>query len=157
LKKNMHHLNLDFRVDNKRKTFTAVRWFGKKTDNALINTSLSLVRNMIKGVTVGYKYKLRSASAHFPINVNVDKQNVEIRNFLGEKRVRRATMPDTIKVYRTDVKVVKDELVLEGNSVDEVSQCAAKLHELCLVKKKDIRKFLDGMYVQTKTQVAAAE
>jgi len=153
LTKDLKHLNLDLRVDNKKKTFTAVRWFGKRADLATINTALALVRNMITGVTKGFRYKLRFASAHFPINVSVEGQEVEIRNFLGEKRVRRQHVPKGIKVYRTDVKVTKDELVLEGNNVEEVSQEAARIHQLCLVKNKDIRKFLDGIYVQTKGTV----
>jgi large subunit ribosomal protein L9e len=154
LVKDLHHLNLDLRVDKKRKTFTAVRWFGRRIDNATINTALSLVRNMITGVTKGYRYKLRFASAHFPINVTAEGQTVEIRNFLGEKRVRRMDVNPRVKVYRTDVKVMKDELVLEGTSIDEVSQSAAQIHELCLVKNKDIRKFLDGIYVQTKGHIS---
>jgi len=153
LVKDLRHLNLDFRVDRKRKTFTAVRWFGRTQDISIINTALSAVKNMIKGVTLGFRYKLRFASAHFPINVTVENQDVEIRNFLGEKRVRRKTIRPSVKVYRTDIKQVKDELVLEGNSVEEVSQAAAQLHELCLVKNKDIRKFLDGIFVQTKTTI----
>ena len=154
LTKNLHHLNLYFRVDKKKKTFSAMRWFGTRMDNAIINTSLSMVRSMITGVTKGYQYKLRFASAHFPINVSVEGQTVEIRNFLGEKRVRKLQVDKSIKVYRTDVAKVKDELVLEGNSVQNVSQTAAKLHQLCLVKNKDIRKFLDGIYVQTKGTIA---
>jgi len=154
LTKDLHHLNLDLRVDAKKKTFTAVRWFGNRSDLATINTALALVRNMITGVTKGFRYKLRFASAHFPINVSVEGQEVEIRNFLGEKRVRRHPIQKGIKVYRTDVKVTKDELVLEGNNVEEVSQEAARIHQLCLVKNKDIRKFLDGIYVQTKGTVS---
>ena len=154
LKKDLHHLNLDLRVDNKKKVFTAVRWFGKRADNSTINTALSLVRNMVTGVTKGYRYKLRFASAHFPINVTTEGHMVEIRNFLGEKYVRRHAVNPKVKVFRTDPKVTKDELVLEGNSVEEVSQSAAKIHQLCLVKKKDIRKFLDGIYVQTKQTIA---
>ncbi len=155
LTKDLHHLNLDLRVNTKKKTFTAVRWFGKRTDLSTINTGLALVRNMITGVTKGYRYKLRFASAHFPINVTTEGQVVEIRNFLGEKIVRRQTVIPSVKVYRTDPKLTKDELVLEGNSVEEVSLSAARLHQLCLVKNKDIRKFLDGIYVQTKENIVA--
>ena len=108
LTKNMRHLNLEFRVDAKKATFSAMRWFGARADLAVIKTALTLVRNMITGVTKGYRYKLRFASAHFPINVTCEGQMMEIRNFLGEKRVRRKLVPAGIKVYRTDVAKMKD-------------------------------------------------
>jgi ribosomal protein L6P/L9E len=44
-----------------------------------------LINNLIIGVTKGFKYKMRYVYAHFPINVNLDKNNetglweVEIR------------------------------------------------------------------------------
>ena len=157
LTKDLSHLQLDFRVDKKHRTISAIRWFGNKTEIACLNTALSHIRNMMKGVTVGFRYKLRFASAHFPINVSVTGQNVEIRNFLGEKRVRRQAIPESVKVYRTDPAKTKDELVLEGNDVELVSQQAAVMHQLCAVKNKDIRKFLDGIYVQTKSTVVGSD
>lgn len=45
------------------------------------------------GVTKGYRYKMRLVYAHFPVNVNIEAngKSIEIRNFLGEKRVRRVS------------------------------------------------------------------
>ena len=47
-------------------------------------------QNLIKGVKIGFEYKMRLVYAHFPISVNIENEGtkVEIRNFLGEKRVR---------------------------------------------------------------------
>lgn len=45
----------------------------------------TIINNLIIGVTKGYKYKMRYVYAHFPINVNIDKNketglyDVEIR------------------------------------------------------------------------------
>jgi large subunit ribosomal protein L9e len=87
---------------------------------------------------------MRYVYAHFPINVSLDKNSetglwqVEIRNFIGEKIVRRVTMQPGVDVEAS--KNQKDELVLSGNSVEAVSQSAADIQQICKVRNKDIRK-----------------
>lgn len=132
-------------------------WHGSRKETAKINTICSMIRNMILGTTIGFRYKLRFVYAHFPINVTCsdDKKSVEIRNFLGEKRVRRVKMEGDVICYRTTD--VKDELVVEGSDIELVSQCAAMVHHVCLVKRKDIRKFLDGIYVSEKGNIVNKE
>lgn len=73
---------------------------------------------MITGVTKGFRYKVRLVYAHFPVNVNIEGVDkvVEIRNFLGEKRVRRVEMLPGVKVLRS--AAIKDELVIEGNDLE---------------------------------------
>jgi ribosomal protein L6P/L9E len=41
---------------------------------------------------------------------------------------------------------VKDELVLSGNSLENVSQSAADIQQICRVKNKDIRKVRLGSH-----------
>ena len=50
-------------------------------------------------------------------------------------------------------KNVKDELQLTGNSLEAVSQSAADIQQICRVRNKDIRKFLDGIYVSERTNI----
>jgi len=50
-------------------------------------------------------------------------------------------------------KNVKDQLELTGNDLENVSQCAADIQQICRVKNKDIRKFLDGLYVSERGNV----
>jgi large subunit ribosomal protein L9e len=108
-------------------------------------------------VTKGFKYKMRYVYAHFPINVNLDKNaetgnwEVEIRNFIGEKIVRNVVMQPGVEAEIS--KNQKDELVLFGNSLEAVSQSAADIQQICRVRNKDIRKFLDGLYVSEKGNV----
>jgi large subunit ribosomal protein L9e len=58
---------------------------GARKNVATLRTVRTLINNLIVGVTKGFQYKMRYVYAHFPINVNVDKNNetglyeVEIR------------------------------------------------------------------------------
>lgn len=100
---------------------------------------------------------MRLVYAHFPINVNIDSDGsaIEIRNFLGERVLRRVEMLGNVKIALSSDQ--KDEVVLTGNDIENVSQSAANIQQSVLVKEKDIRKFLDGIYVSEKGSVVAAE
>lgn len=74
------------------------------------------------------------------------------RNFLGEKIVRYVTMRDGVAVEAS--KGVKDQIEISGNSLEDVSQCAADIQQICRVRNKDIRKFLDGLYVSERGNIA---
>ena len=80
---------------------------------------------------------------------------VEIRNFLGEKIVRVVNMLPGVECDRS--AAVKDELILTGNDIELVSRSSALIHQKCLVKHKDIRKFLDGIYLSERGTLVKAE
>ena len=58
---------------------------GNRKNVASLRTVKTIINNLIIGVTKGFKYKMRYVYAHFPINVNLDKNKetglweVEIR------------------------------------------------------------------------------
>jgi large subunit ribosomal protein L9e len=124
LSKNLQHISMIMRVVSPTKITFKV-YHGDRKGNACLRTVRSLINNMITGVTKGFRYKMRYVYAHFPINVNFldDGKVVEIRNFLGEKVVRKVPMLEGVTVDHS--KGQKDELVLEGNSLENVSQSAA--------------------------------
>jgi len=125
-------------------------WQGGRKHVACLRTIKSLINNMIIGVTKGFRYKMRLVYAHFPINCIIQEngEKLEIRNFLGEKLVRHVNMLDGVNVAES--KTQKDELIIEGNDIQNVSQSCASIQGLCAVRDKDIRKFLDGIYVSEK-------
>lgn len=153
----VRHLNMEVVKVDEGKRIRIDVWHGHRMQLAQINTAKSMIENLVTGVTIGYRYKLRFVYAHFPINGSVtdDNKAVELRNFLGEKRVRRVEMLDGVTCYRSEK--VKDELIVEGNDLDNVSQSAASVHQSCLVRHKDIRKFLDGVYVSEKGNIESPE
>merc|ERR1711974_46365 len=103
------------------------------------------------------QYKMRAVYAHFPINcvISNEGKHIEIRKFLGEKYIRKVDMADGVTVVSSTKQ--KDELIIEGNDLEKVSQSAADIQQSTTVKKKDIRKFLDGIYVSEKTTVVQDE
>merc|ERR1711868_208937 len=129
------------------------KWMGSSKDKAAVRTVCSHISNMSKGVTLGFRYKLRAAYAHFPINCTVVKggAELEVRNFLGEKFLRKVPMAEGVSVEIS--KAMKDELYVNGNDIELVSKSAARIKQCTTVKNKDIRKFLDGLYVSEKTTI----
>ncbi|THD19698.1 Ribosomal protein L9e [Fasciola hepatica] len=147
LKRAFKHLSVDIKVTPKHLTVT--KYFGDRKELAAVRTVCSHIENMIKGVTNGYRYKMKSVYAHFPINMVVsgDGSKLEIRNFLGEKSNKAILLESGVKVSATGVK---DEIQLESNDIEKVAKMAAQIHQVCKVRNKDIRKFLDGIYVSHK-------
>jgi len=117
LTKDMRHLPIDIKLSEDGKSLRIERWFTSGKQTASIRSACSHITNMMIGVTKGFKYKMRFVYSHFPINVSVVKDTkVEIRNFLGEKVVRVVDALEGCKVTRSSD--VKDEIVVEGNSID---------------------------------------
>lgn len=76
-------------VSTKQKTAAA---------RALVGTYTAHMKNMLAGVQTPYVYKLKIASVHFPITVTIENGVLLAKNFLGEKRPRRAKIPENVAV-----------------------------------------------------------
>lgn len=156
LSKDLSHIAVSFSSPKKNVIGMEIH-HGVRKNVAALRTVRTLINNLIIGVTKGFKYKMRYVYAHFPINVNLEQNSetgnweVEIRNFIGEKIVRNVVMQPGVEAEIS--KAQKDELILTGNSLEAVSQSAADIQQICRVRNKDIRKFLDGLYVSEKGNV----
>ena len=74
LKQSFRHIPIEIFKGKSKANKNALKfriWLQKKKRNAVLGTVRSTIRNMIQGVTVGYKFKLVLAYSHFPIVVNV--------------------------------------------------------------------------------------
>jgi len=154
LKRDFKHIDMDLgRVgDNEVRVDL---WFANRKQLASVRTVCSHIENLFVGVTQGFCYKMRFVYSHFPINVTLSGSNIEIRNFLGEKRVRKVPLhPDVTYVRTSDVK---DQIELSGNDIALVSLCAAKIQQATNIRHKDLRKFLDGIYVSEKGAMKVEE
>jgi large subunit ribosomal protein L6 len=109
---------------------------------ALVGTIAAHIRNMITGVTKGYRYKLKIVFSHFPISVEVKGNQVIIKNFLGEKAPRRANILEGVSV-----KVVDRDIIVEGIDIEKVGQTAANIELATKIGEFDRRVFMDGIYI----------
>ncbi len=113
-----------------------------KKEKAMIGTISSHLRNMIKGVSEGFEYKMKIIYAHFPMNVKVVEKQLVISNFLGEKSPRKANFFGNVAV-----KVSGEFVTVNGINVEEVGQTAANIENATRVRKRDPRVFQDGIYL----------
>ena len=113
--------------------------------NATVGTFESHVANMIHGVTEGWEYAMEVYYAHFPMQVNVEGDEVVIENFLGESAARRTPIRGD-----TDVQVDGETVTLTGSDKEAVGQTAADIEQLTKVTDKDTRVFQDGVYIVEK-------
>merc|ERR1712055_874332 len=113
--KEFKHLAVDIYMPNKT-TIKVEKWFGKKKQIAAVRTVCSHINNMFQGETKGYLYKMRAVYAHFPINCVITEGGtlIEVRNFLGEKFIRKVRMHPGVTVENS--KGQKDELIVQGSS-----------------------------------------
>lgn len=117
--------------------------------SAIIFTVSSHIKNMFKGVTKGYRYKMHIVKKHFPIEVKINKDSIEIGRFLGERIVKTVKLLEGVTCSKNEKN--QEELYFDGIDIDKVSLTCAHVYQTCAVHDKDKRKFLDGIYVNEKT------
>merc|ERR1712137_1276346 len=149
LERNFKHMPIELLLLDCGKLVKARMYFAKSKQLSMLRSVCSHIRNLFDGVTSKFEYRMRLVYAHFPINATITNggNTIELRNFLGEKRVRTVNMLPGVKVDKSTA--TKDELVVTGTDIDLTSRSAALIRQSCLVKDKDIRKFLDGVYVSS--------
>jgi large subunit ribosomal protein L6 len=146
VKKDFTKLPATLAVDGNKIT---IRPYGtRKRDLAVTNTAKSIIESMVKGVEKGYTYKLKVIFAHFPISVKVKGKEVQVENFFGERSPRVAR----ILGDATKVTVAGEDVVVQGPSLEDVSQTAANIELSTKIKNKDQRVFLDGLYVYSREE-----
>jgi len=117
----------------------------RKAEAALVGTISAHVKNMIKGVTEGYIYRMKIVFVHFPMTVKVQGKKIIIENFVGERKPRTTNIVGNAKVT-----VKGDDITIEGTDLGDVSQTASNIQTTTKIRNKDLRKFLDGIYVYSK-------
>jgi large subunit ribosomal protein L6 len=143
LTRDFSHAPIQIQLEGK--TVTVQASWPRKKEAALVGTVRSHIQNMIKGVTAGFTYKLKIVFSHFPITVKIQGKTLTIQNFTGERNPRKAKI-----MGDTKVTVKGDDIIVQGISLEDVSQTAANIQNATKIRNKDPRVFLDGIYVSEK-------
>ena len=115
-----------------------------------INTAIAHIKNIFLGLKEKFVYKLQICSVHFPMNVSIDKvkNDMVIKNFLGEKKERRSRiMPNT------NVKIDGDIITVDSPDVEAAGQTAANMEIITKIRNRDRRIFQDGIWMTEKAGV----
>ncbi len=117
----------------------------RRKDKALAGTFVAHIKNMIKGVTKGFEYKMKTVFSHFPIKTSVEGNEFVIQNFLGERSPRKAKIIEGVTVEANG-----EDVTVAGIDKEDVGQTVANIERATKVKYRDIRVFQDGIYRTSK-------
>ncbi len=143
VKKTLEYPGISMRKDNNEVVIDADN--PKRRQWAIMGTYEAHIKNMIKGVTDGFEYKMKVVYSHFPMTVKIEQKGIKVENYLGEKIPRKTKI-----VGSCEVQVKGTEITITGNNVEEVGQTAANIEQLTKVKNRDCRVFQDGIYLTEK-------
>ncbi len=145
LTRDFSHAPISIKLEGK--TIRVWAEWPRKKEAALVGTICSHIENMITGVRKGFTCKLKIVFSHFPISVKVENETIFIENFTGERSPRRVKVMGDVQV-----KVQSEDIIVQGINLEDVTQTAASIEQGTKVKRKDPRVFLDGIYVNEKTE-----
>ncbi len=116
-----------------------------KREKTMIGTFRAHIKNMIRGVSEGYSYKLKICSTHFPMTAAIEGKEVVIRNFLGEKIPRRCKIPEG-----ANVKIEGSIITVESTDIEKAGKAASLIEQSTRITRRDRRVFQDGCYITEK-------
>jgi len=119
---------------------------GTKREKKLVNSVISHLKNMLRGLEKNFTYKLQICAVHFPMNVSIKDNLIIVKNFLGESRERKAKILPNVQV-----KIEKDIIIVESCNKEAAGQTAANIEKMAKVGGKDRRIFQDGIFMIEKS------
>jgi len=139
LMRELYYPNVSLAIDGGEMTITTES--RRKKILAICGTYAAHLQNMCTGVTKGYQYRMKVVYAHFPIQLKIAGDRIEVGNFLGEKRSRFARIEKDVKVA-----LGADEVTITGIDKESVGKTAANIEHATRIRERDPRVFQDGVY-----------
>lgn len=131
----------------------------KRKHTKFLGTAATKIRRMIEGVQRRFIYIHKVVYRHFPIRVEVDKENKQIliKGFYGRRDTIRVPIYGDVEIeieYQAGSEI-PDLIYLKGCDIEAVSLTSAALENACKLRgkyRKDIRIFYDGIWLWKKTR-----
>jgi len=114
----------------------------ESASTALLNSAVAHIRNMAQGAAEGYSVKMQSLHSHFPVSFELKGKDLLIKNFMGEKKPRKAGI-----VGDTKLEIKGADVHISGPNKEHVGQTVANIRTTLRVRNRDSRVFQDGLYV----------
>ncbi len=127
-------------VENGKILFLAEK--ATKREKKLVMSFVSHAKNLVMGVTEGFRYRMKICSGHFPITATAKEGEFTVKNFLGERAPR-------VMKLRSDVKISVEgsEIAIESTNIESAGQTAADIEQLCRIRNRDLRIYQDGIWI----------
>ena len=104
-----------------------------------------LTDKRLNGTIDPWTYTMKICSGHFPMQVQVQGDELVIENFIGESVPRRVDIPSDV-----DLNVDGDEITLTSLDKERAGQTAGRIENICKRSGFDERIFQDGIYITEK-------
>jgi large subunit ribosomal protein L6 len=143
ISRDFKHLRIDVTQENDSIIFTAIN--ATKREKTMIFTFKAHMKNMIAGVQKKHLYSLKVCSGHFPMNVSVKGNELNVKNFLGEKVPRVLQFSDDV-----NVKLNGQEITVQCADIELAGNVATQIEQLMRTTSRDRRIFQDGIWITSK-------
>ena len=113
-----------------------------RRERNLIKSYLAHIRNIFSGLQKDFTYVLEAVNVHFPMTMKLEKNNLLINNFLGEKNPRIAIIHPHVKA-----EIKGQRITLTSHDKEAAGETVSCIERATKVRKKDRRVFQDGIYL----------
>lgn len=115
---------------------------GAKKENNIIKSYVAHIKNIFSGLNKDFTYVLEAVNVHFPMTLKLEKNNLLINNFLGEKKPRIAQIHPNVKA-----EIKGQKVILTSHDKEAAGETVSCIERTTKVRKKDRRVFQDGIYL----------
>ena len=126
-------------------------WFSRSKPRSSVTTIAKHIKNMIDGVTKGFKYTMKYGYNILPMKpIAIEDGTVlQVTNYYGQKYIHKVPTQPGVKVA-IDEDHVKKRILVTGISKEAVGLTCSRINQTFKSRGVDKRKFKDGIYVELK-------